>query len=280
MNSTFLKQIKHDIQIGILYSWKIFIPFITIFLLASADFSSHSSRVTSHLLIQKEPSFSDYAIDIFKGMPIFNPSSFFTKFEIPALFLFITIYLSYIIGKYPFKDLKGFGIQILLRSKKRSNWWFSKCIWCMFNVIIMYIIAYVIFFFFILKTGNFTFFNNPVINQTVSEVDSSRLKELDLFLVVYILPITTSFTLSLLQMVISMFTKPIIGNILIICLIVFSAYFCKSFLVGNYIMILRNECVISNAGVNTITGLIINAIISILCIIIGAIKFKKIDILN
>jgi len=280
MNNIFLKQIKHDIQIGILYSWKNFIPFVIIFMFACADFSSHSVRVLSRLIIQNEPSFSDYAIDVFKGMTIFDSSSFINKFQIPAFFLLTNFYLSYIIGKYPFKDLKGFGIQILLRSKKRSNWWFSKCIWCMFNVVSMYIIAYTIFLFFILKTGHFTFLNNPAINMSVSEVDSSRFKELDLFLVVYILPITTSVALSLLQMLISLFTKPIIGNITIICLIVFSAYYCKFFLIGNFLMILRNECVISNAGVNTKTSLIINAIISISCIIIGTNKFKKIDMLN
>jgi len=73
---------------------------------------------------------------------------------------------------------------------------------------------------------------------------------------------------------------PILSNIVLVSIIVASAYYCHPLLLGNYLMILRNDAISFERGVNTMVGLVLGVIVSILAVIIGNLRFKKMDILD
>lgn len=280
-NSVLIKQIKHDISMGIFHSWKKYILVIFIFATACAFFESGIIHNITYGCIKCRPSLADYLVEIFKGMKVYDitnksPSN---SFEIPVIWLMINLYLTYIVGSYPLNDLYGYGQQVLVHSKSRCQWWLSKCIWNICSVLVFYLIGYLVIFIFSLCTGDISFTLNHDINLLVSQVNTSKFKSADVFLVTVLLPIFTSVALCLLQMVVAFLSRPIFGCIVVICILVASAYNCLPFLIGNYLMILRNSVVIPN-GVSTVVGISAGILLSVFSIIAGNIWFKKFDILD
>jgi len=233
-----------------------------------------------HMGLEGSPNFSDYIVDLYKGMDIFKKVDNADKFQIPGDWMIMNIFLTYVIGYYPLKDLKDYGSQILIRSKKRWQWWLSKCIWVIASVLIYYAIGYIVICIFSLFNGGLSLTPTYDINMYISNVNTLEFTSGKIVVITMILPMIMSITLSLIQMTMSIFTTPILSNIVLVSIIVASAYYCHPLLLGNYLMILRNDAIVFERGVNTMAGLGLGVIISILAVIIGNLRFKKMDILD
>jgi len=230
--------------------------------------------------LEGSPNFSDYIIDLYKGMNIFEKVNNGDRFQIPGDWMIMNIFLTYVIGYYPLKDLKDYGSQILIRSKKRWQWWISKCIWIIASVLIYYAIGYIVIGIFSLFNGGVSLTPTYDINMSISNVNTLEFTSGKIIVMTVILPIIMSIALSLIRMTISMFIMPILSNIVLVSIIVASAYYCHPLLLGNYLMILRNDAISFERGVNTMVGLVLGVIVSILAVIIGNLRFKKMDILD
>lgn len=276
----FLQQLEHDISYGIIQSWKKYTFIIGVCILTCGYFLRSVLMLNRYGLIQARPGFFDYLIFMFKGMNVYIPSPN-KPFNIPVLWLLFNICLAFIVANYPFKDLDSFGLQILLRSRSRGYWWLSKCIWNILTVVLCYLIALFVILIFTACTGVFSHNPDVQIGLQVSQVAVSELTQNDLVLTAFVLPLITSISLSLLQMVISLIShKPALGFIAIVCLLTISAYYCSAFLSGNYLMILRSDLIIHNMGVSSQNGIIMATSISILSIVSGFAVFSKYDILK
>lgn len=275
----FLMQVKHDFIMGTIYSWKKYIIVFLIFLFFIINFQSIISSEVKYNSFKNLPNFSDYVIEIYKGRTNFNFDNKLETLKIPASWILINIFLTFIIGYYPLLDLKTYGMQILLRSKRRYQWFLSKCIWVIGNVIIYYAIGYVVMILFSVFNGGISLTPTNEINMNISQVNTTSFTSQTFFCICILLPIIISIALSLFQMTVALFTTSILSNIVIISILVISTFYCNGMFIGNYLMILRNSKIDLN-GVNTINGLIIGTIIIIISIIIGILKFKKIDILD
>lgn len=277
---TLFMQVKHDLLMGIAYAWKKYVVVLFVFIFLCAMFQKGVIIHREHMGMEGTPNFSDYIIDLYKGMDIFEKVDNGDRFQIPGGWMIINIFLTYIIGYYPLKDLKDYGSQILIRSKKRWQWWLSKCIWVIASVLIYYAIGYIVISIFSLFNGGVSLTPTYDINMSISKVNTLDFTAGKIIVMTMILPIIISIALSLIQMTISMVTTPILSNIVLIAIIVASAYYCHPLLLGNYLMILRNDAIVFGRGVNTMVGLGLGGVVSILAIIIGNLRFKKMDILD
>lgn len=278
--SSFLMQIKHDYYMGTIKRWKKYDVVLIIFILLCANFQRGLIISREYDNFKEKPTFSNYIIDIYKGVDISNRVENKEKIEIPPGWVLLNIFLSIVIGYYPLNDLKEYGTQILIRSKNRWQWWLSKCLWIMGNVLIFYAIGYIVIAIFSLINGELSLTPNHKVSLAILKLDTSSLAAKEVFSACIVLPIVTSVALSLMQLTIAMFSNSIYSNIFIISLLIVSIYYCSPILMGNYLMLLRNSLMVGIKGIETSTGIILSMAISFISITLGIFKFKTYDIIG
>ncbi|MEW8995492.1 hypothetical protein [Clostridium sp.] len=278
--SSFIMQIKHDYYMGTIKGWKKYAVVLIIFILLCANFQRGLIISREYGNFKEKSTFGNYIIDIYKGVDISNRVDNKEKIEMPPGWILLNIFLSIVIGYYPLNDLKEYGTQILIRSKKRWQWWLSKCLWIMGNVLIFYAIGYIVIAMFSLINGDLSLTPNHNVNLAVLKLDTSSLTAKEVFSIGIVLPIVTSIALSLIQLTIAMFSNSIYSNIFIISLIIVSIYYCSPILMGNYLMMLRNSIMVGVKGIGTSTGIILDMAISFISITLGIFKFRTYDIMG
>ncbi len=216
---------------------------------------------------------------MFRGMNVFDGNAVELQDKLPQWFL-VNIYLSIIIGYFPLKDLSESGIQVLIRTKSRVSWWLSKCLWVTYNVLIYYAISIIVITVFSLFHGGLSLGPSKELNLILSNLDISKFNFKGILIVGIILPVITSITFSLIQLLISLFTNSIISNMFIITVLTLTPFYCNSFFIGNYLMILRSNLNIGDSGISIVYGIVVCVVLSIATIFIGANKIKRYDILE
>ncbi|HAR86096.1 MAG TPA: hypothetical protein DCR69_10230 [Clostridium sp.] len=276
---SFFLQIKHDFYKGTIEGWKRYAIALCIFVFLCFVFQIRAEKIIQFNKISKEISFSDFILFMFRGMNVFDGNAVELQDKLPQWFL-VNIYLSIIIGYFPLKDLSESGIQVLIRTKSRVSWWLSKCLWVTYNVLIYYAISIIVITVFSLFHGGLSLEPSKELNLILSNLDISKFNFKGILIVGIILPVITSITFSLIQLLISLFTNSIISNMFIITVLTLTPFYCNSFFIGNYLMILRSNLNIGDSGVSIVYGIVICVVLSIATIFIGANKIKRYDILE
>ncbi len=276
---SFFLQIKHDFYKGTIEGWKRYAIALCIFIFLCFVFQIRAEKIIQFNKISKEISFSDFILFMFRGMNVFDGNAVELQDKLPQWFL-VNIYLSIIIGYFPLKDLSESGIQVLIRTKSRVSWWLSKCLWVIYNVLIYYTIFIIVITVFSLFHGGLSLELSKELNLILSNLDISKFNFKGILVVGIILPLITSITFSLIQLLISLFTNSIIRNMFIITVLTLTPFYCNSFFIGNYLMILRSNLNIGDSGVSIVYGIVICVVLSIATIFIGANKIKRYDILE
>lgn len=276
---SFFLQIKHDFYKGTIEGWKRYAIALCIFVFLCFVFQIRAEKIIQFNKISKEISFSDFILFMFRGMNVFDGNAVELQDKLPQWFL-VNIYLSIIIGYFPLKDLSESGIQVLIRTKSRVSWWLSKCLWVTYNVLIYYAISIIVITVFSLFHGGLSLEPSKELNLILSNLDISKFNFKGILIVGIILPVITSITFSLIQLLISLFTNSIISNMFIITVLTLTPFYCNSFFIGNYLMILRSNLNIGDSGVSIVYGIVVCVVLSIATIFIGANKIKRYDILE
>ncbi len=272
---SFFLQIKHDFYKGTIEGWKRYAIALCIFIFLCFVFQIRAEKIIQFNKISKEISFSDFILFMFRGMNVFDGNAVELQDKLPQWFL-VNIYLSIIIGYFPLKDLSESGIQVLIRTKSRVSWWLSKCLWVIYNVLIYYTIFIIVITVFSLFHGGLSLELSKELNLILSNLDISKFNFKGILVVGIILPLITSITFSLIQLLISLFTNSIISNMFIITVLTLTPFYCNSFFIGNYLMILRSNLNIGDSGVS----ILYRVILLIYNEFIGANKIKRYDILE
>lgn len=220
-------------------------------------------------------SFGDFLFFVFKGMAIIDPNDM--SLDINVFWLVYNFLIAFIVSYYPFKDLNGYGQQILMRSQKRSFWWLGKCIWTLSSVFVYYLLTYLVISVFVLFSGG----SLSIFPQySIQSADMPGLQNIgDVFLIGIVMPILTSVCLSLLQLLLSLILKPVLSIIIILAIMTFSIFICADWSIGNYTMIARSSYMVEN-GVDPANGLIIVVTLSVLSVIAGVFLFRRKDIFS
>lgn len=274
-NKSFLKILKYDLNIGFsinLPKYIISVLFVAVLCTKFYSNLSDSAGIPNGSII-------DCYMYIFKGMKVYNVENG-DPFVIPFDWLILQSLIGLLIVQYPTQDLYSYGTQILMRSKSRASWWISKCIWNFATVLMFYLLSFITATIFSYIFGDFSLIPNVRVNEFSSLI---ILKDVQInftfYISVLILPLLTSAAVSLFQMMLSFLINPVISFLLIAGIMAASAYCHTPFLVGNYIMILRNK-VIYESGFKNTNIIIIDLIIILLSVVAGLLYFKRADILK
>ncbi len=278
-NSNFFVQVLAELKYGLVSGgYKFILPFII-----GVDYADTFIRqIQTYMMHSKQSlqvSFMDCIVYVFRGMREFihgNP------FEVPVNYLLIIILLALFIGNYPLKDLHGFGKNVLVRSRRKSDWWLSKCIWNIATVVIFFLSIYagvavrcVVSSSIFSSIGNV---NADVISVMLSCNKESIYNANVIGVMVLVLPVLTGIALSLFQMTMAFLTSAVISYISIITIAIFSAYYTVWFLPGNFLMTYRYMQICEN-GVFLATSLIVDVVIIVVSVIVGYVYFRKYDVL-
>jgi hypothetical protein len=202
--------------------------------------------------------------------------------QIPTSWLLTHILICYFTLHYLNDDLSHGGIQIIYRMRKKSLWWLSKVIWNIISVTSCYAVGYGILYVLCVLTGKNGGF---AINQMLFSVIFSEslpniyAGENSLFLYLCALPCVVGITISLLQMTLTLFVKPIFAYIASCVYFIAGLYYAHPVLISNYAMPVRGA-VIGIYSFDFVSGISICLVYCLAAIVIGLIRINKMDIIN
>lgn len=163
------------------------------------------------------------------------------------------------------------------------TWWLSKWTWLFLNSLILfltYIVTIVLFS--ICKGVPFALASSPDMTDLLYinywDYISISLSGNKVKLISIMLPFLVLFSLSTLQLLFTLIISPMFSFFLILSVLIVSAFATSPFLIGNYAMSQRSTFMIKN-GVNPCEGIWILVIAILIIFIVGAVMFKRTDIL-
>lgn len=157
--------------------------------------------------------------------------------KIPMNWLVINIFFVFILGDFIYKNFRKDSNYILLKARKISLYWTSKCIWIILNVLFIYLIIISMTFLIGVLFLGFNF-KNSILIKDLLKVNMSHSKIIVLMLTTYIL---TTISILFVQCILSLFLNSNISfliTILILCLSIVSK---NKFFIGTHSMILRHN---------------------------------------
>lgn len=274
-----------DIKEGILKNKRnIITPFFCVLQCLYADLQINTYK--EYYKIKDSTTFFDLFAEIFRGCdPISKNPNPDIKIMIPYLWFSIFAFAVFINFDYMHNDLTQFGMQIISRTKKRCSWWISKCIWSIVSSVWFYLIflseAAV---FCAVKNFSFTAANSTetinliadgsVIYQYIGLEKWTAVNKMS----IVICPLVTICTLNMMQLLFSLFIKPMYGYLAII------GFLCFGILTDIPIAFTRLGMVtFSNlfyhSAYNQTIGMVICIGIIIFCTLFGLFYFRNYDII-
>ena len=274
----FIQYVRYDLYQGFVLKWKRYIFFLIFVISLGVGFMMKHRNVMIFSGLEQSLSAGDFILYILKGMRFYQPSSM--DIYIPNfVWIFIFMYIDFSVAYYPLKDLYGYGQQLLLQSKQRRYWWFSKCIWTIWSVVVFYFIIIMSAFICGMITGNVSILPQTGIQAYYHQIDVRFINSFHFVFSAIICPIFVTAAMSLFQMMWSTLVHPLIGLIITASIYIMSIYFSWPWMLGNYLMLMRNHMVNETSQILTEKGLLYSLIIILCSGFIGYIGFRKKDIL-
>lgn len=231
-----LRNVKYDINEGFFKYWY---KWILVFVLQLVNCCVAYNGTTFIREIYGNVPLSALEVGAWSGIGrfpyIFNPDVA-DKFSLPFEWIVQYSVLAYLIGGYIKEDMQGYGVHLMIKSRKRSLWWLSKSIWCVF-INVMYFVAIWItnIAFSWIVSGKEMFvihkFTMENINRYFNGISGKQV-----FLVMILLPLLVGILHSMIQMVTSMFFGEEAALCLIGVLLVVTSYYSHPLLFSGYSM--------------------------------------------
>lgn len=284
----FSKVVNYDIKCGILR----FLPaylYVSVFTLINSN-TFFNTLIADIETETHKMTIGDLLFNLFAGM--LPPEIFEGEKPIPIKLLTLVLPFFFIILYYPFRDLNGFGSQLLCRSNSRKLWVSSKILYTFLSCIIYFIVlALSVLIFALFKGIKLSMFvNEETVNYFdiyYSELPASGFP-LSIGTYFIILIFISFFATALIQLLFSMIIGPLFSYCITVASITASIFVNSAYLPGNYMMLLRYDSVIGdemqtviNTPINVYSGIIILFIfIMVTTICLYGIFCKRYDILN
>ncbi|MCM1227216.1 MAG: hypothetical protein NC320_07300 [Clostridium sp.] len=224
--------------------------------------------------------------EIFHGCdPIAENTNHDVNITIPYLWLAIFVLAVFIGFDYVHNDLTQFGIQILSRIGRRREWWFAKCICNIASSIWFYILFMLTAIIFGIINGYHISFSsdtdilNIIADRSVMYTFIG-INEINFIQSMFLAlsPLLVICTLNMIQMLLSLFTKPMYSYLIIIGILAMGVLTDFPVSVSRLSMITFSNQFFKN-GYNIQAGTIICFSVIAVLILIGSIYFKHYDIL-
>lgn len=225
---------------------------------------------------------TDYVLYCFRGTEPIRELHSLEQLQLPLLWLSCMGLCLLLNLLYPLQDISHFGQQIIVRSGSRVSWWASKCIWNIISCALYYALALSSIILMALLLGaEFSLAPSAdFIEVSFPSVELTAMpSRTDILRCILVQPLLTLCTLSLLEMLLSLFIKPVFSLLCSMTILIASVYFFSPFLPGNYAMLLRSALFCTD-GLTFKSGMWILPMFSIAACLAGAVFFKSWDILN
>ena len=232
--------LKVDIRLGV-YK-KRFLLLALIYLIPFAQFLEWRRFLQESFSTQC--TFADCMGCVFQGIYPFVRTGTLDDFAIPPVWFILLICFLLVPLEYPAKTMELWGEQYTARSGKIS-WWISKYLYTMICIIGAFAILLLEMLVLCEVCGvRITLRNTPEYYQLLYGQVNMNFQEsftsYENLLVLIIIPLLGILTLSILQLFLSIWIRPVIGFIASIISLVFSVYYDSAFLPGNSTMAIRS----------------------------------------
>lgn len=276
----YIKCLKYDLCQGILFKAVWWLPWIVLIVLFCIDYDYQAANISGYLGLESERCMADYLCYILAGMKAYTPLRDI-PFQFPEIWVLIYSYVLMSVLKYPYDNLYTHGTQILIRVKCRGIWWLSKCTYVIIKCIGMFLILYLtISIYCVCRGGNLAGIPDYILMLEISDyMQPMEEWSAQVCTGLFILPAMTAVCIGLMQLLLSLITRPVYAFIGAMVIIIASAYLQSAFLPGSGAMFIRNSAV-NPEGMNVSGCLVIAAAYSIICIFVGFVVFKRWDILK
>ena len=269
------KLLRHDARCGLL-RWRYF---VTLFLFAIPCFVF--ARILHQVGIQG--SWMDYMLYLFQGKEPIVKTSTADRVALPMLWLLVTSGCLFINLDYLLKDLTNAGQQIIIRSKSRTLWYLSKCFWNLGSCLLYFSAAGITCALFAWATGaqlsaqNTTELSFMLFGFAISE--PLTLAPAYAVLASWVIPFLTMLALSMLQMTLCLYVKPIISFVICNSQLILSLYLNSAFVLGNGAMTIRSGFASEN-GISPTVSAVLAIVVMIASVAAGCLRFRHTDILS
>jgi hypothetical protein len=256
---------------------------VAIALIACFDLRNRTAGLSGawYFGAEVQAGFADYIMYIYGGMDIYDPGSG-DPFVFPVRWVMVLLSVAFLTLNYPWNDMQGIGQQILIRTKGRMTWWLSKCGWSLASVLVYHSLIFLTAATFCSAVhGDFEGGINKELIYAVFRVGRGNMAENGSIwpFSMLLLPVWISTAMSLFQMILSLFIKPLFSFFFTAFVVISSAYFTSPLMIGNYAMTLRYDVAVIG-GVNVNAGVMIGLFLFLASAITGCVRFHRYDILN
>lgn len=223
------------------------------------------------------PSVLDLAVYMFQGMDEYVYVKGGPPFDIPISFLTLSFCFALFACYYAHREWKLRGTVYIPRYESKMYFWISKCIWCILQMILLYLMIFVILWGIAAAGGNISVLLS---RETLACLKGLPLSENSMDYIKYIfgLGLFTAIVLNQIQLTAQMIFSPVIGYILVIAVITSSAYFYRFYMPGNYYMLLRTA-LFREDGITLQQASLVLGILWIVLVLAGAVIVRKKDVL-
>lgn len=224
-----------------------------------------------------QPTLGDFAMYLFGGMkpyvpnpdePFLFPVSWFLIF---GICLFLTLY-------YPVHDRENFGKMVIAYSGSRTKWWMSKCAWIITATAAYFSGCWIVLIVnCLIYGGQFTLSVSPYMCDIFLLGETVPPTQWNVGHVLLFMPPLIASACGILQMLLTLWFRPIICFLISAIIMLASAYFCAPVFIVNYAFCIRSNEILTN-GFSFTFGVLYALALSLLCILIGRRRFQNFDL--
>lgn len=287
----FFKILRSDIHNGILAQWKKYL--ITFFLFMFFSFMFFLERrvveYANPSILPGPATLGDYLFYTFVGSSTGEFSNAGVvgglvggriNIQMPTIWLLFVFWLLFMVLYYPYHELHGIGKHMLILSRQRTSWWFSKCAWAVLSVCAFFLIA-------LAAVCATAFAFGATCDLSVSQylvydfvLDFDHVMETNNGMAgVLVLLIPVCSAMALLQMILSLVTTPVWGFSVMASYVFLSTYIQSPVFISNYIAAARSADFITG-GFTLADGVLVSLLVMAASMLVGYIAFCGMDILN
>lgn len=270
--------VRFDIVVGIINrksTWLVLFLFTTY-----ANSITHFCNVSGNV-----GNWGDYLMLCFQGSLPFRSTLFNEPYyTYPIQWLIIMIGCAVQNLMYPFETLDSVGVQLIVRTEKKVRWWISKCIWSLLLTFEYFVACCIVLATFCLISGGTLTLqlNQDILLSSFHSAQGllkmNTIEKATSLGFALALVLLTLITINLLQLTIGLCIHPAAGFFTSVSVFGISAICFSPLAIGNYAMVIRNVAFLEG-GMNTLSGVIIELLIIVSCVLIGILYVRKWDIL-
>lgn len=265
------QQIYYDFKNGILHAWKKYLLLFAAMIFISAIEYVTAREYIKYGFYHTMPSFGNYMIKWFRGIPRIDPTELKRELNIPQEWVALQILFILMCVSYVHSDFRANGYRLFLSIGNKKTWWASKIVWVWFTAICYSCLLYIFIFITSMISGQMQFL--PTTNLWMGNM-SFKL-QLPYMITVFILPVVTFAALGSIEILIEFIFSPIYAVIFTLGYVLMGIYWIHPLLISNNTMFLRNAYFVPHTSIHTGLQILICIGISVTSLIIGIFYLKK-----